>query len=67
MGAVCWYVSRMIESFAGRAGLTAKLLDVGGSIFIGMAVFYLTARLLSISELDQMTSVIMRRLRKKRN
>ncbi|MBK8314770.1 MAG: murein biosynthesis integral membrane protein MurJ [Acidobacteria bacterium] len=67
MGAVCWYVSRMIESFAGRAGLTAKLLDVGGSIFIGMAVFYLTARMLNITELDQISAVIMRKLRNKKN
>lgn len=63
MGAVCTLASRQIEGIVGRQGLVARLIDVGGSISIGMAVFYLAARMFGVAELAQMSSAIRRRLR----
>ena len=62
MGAVCWLVSQRIEAALGTASLLARLVDVGASIVIGMAVFYLAARVVKVGELAQMTNALKRRL-----
>ncbi|MFN0107454.1 MAG: murein biosynthesis integral membrane protein MurJ [Blastocatellia bacterium] len=65
MGGICWLVSDQIEFALGTASLLARLIDVGASIAIGIGVFYLLARMLKVGELDQMTSVVKRKLGKK--
>ena len=62
MGAVCWLVSNQIEAALGNLSLMARLLDVGGSIAIGIGVFYLAARVFKVSELDQLTQLVQRKL-----
>lgn len=62
MGAVCWLVSNQIEAALGNLSLMARLLDVGGSIAIGIGVFYLAARVFNVSELDQLTQLVQRKL-----
>ncbi len=63
MGAVCWLVSRQLEQTLGGETLIARLLDVGISIGVGMAVFYLVAYSLKVEELDRMTNLLSRKLR----
>ncbi len=62
MGAVCWLVSTQIEATLGNLSLMVRLLDVGGSIAIGIGVFYLAARVFKVSELDQLTQLVQRKL-----
>jgi putative peptidoglycan lipid II flippase len=61
MGAICWLLSRQIESYLGTEGLLARLIDVGASIAVGILVFYLAARLLKVGEIDQLTGALQRR------
>jgi hypothetical protein len=42
-------------------GLFARLINVGASIAVGVAVFYLVARLLKVGELTQLTGAIERK------
>jgi putative peptidoglycan lipid II flippase len=62
MGAVCWIVSHQIERYLGSETLLHRLIDVGGSIAIGIAVLYAAARLLKLAEVDQLTEVLTRKL-----
>src|SRR5215475_7175853 len=61
MGAVCLFLSDRIENYLGMDGLFARLINVGASISVGVAVFYLVARLLKIGELTQLTGAIERK------
>ncbi|MGH9851802.1 MAG: murein biosynthesis integral membrane protein MurJ, partial [Blastocatellia bacterium] len=61
MGAVCWVISHQIENRIGGAGLFARLINVGVSIAAGIVVFYLGARLLKVSEINQLTRGLQRR------
>jgi putative peptidoglycan lipid II flippase len=61
MGAVSLVVSNWIESGLGSRSLYVRLIDVGASISAGIIVFFLSARLLRIGELDQMTRALKRR------
>jgi putative peptidoglycan lipid II flippase len=54
MGLVCWLASRQLESLP-------RLLLVSVSIAIGIAVFYVGARLLRIEELDQIVVKLKRK------
>ncbi|MBI1765396.1 MAG: murein biosynthesis integral membrane protein MurJ [Acidobacteria bacterium] len=65
MGAICWLVSQRVESLLGIKTLTARLLDVGGSVGLGILVFFITARLLRVGEITQLTSIVARRLGRK--
>jgi putative peptidoglycan lipid II flippase len=61
MGAVCMFLSDRIENYLGMGGLFARLIDVGASIAVGVAVFYFVARLLKVGELTQLTGAIERK------
>ncbi|HEY8459635.1 MAG TPA: murein biosynthesis integral membrane protein MurJ [Blastocatellia bacterium] len=61
MGAVCWLISQRIESNLGLDGLFARLINVGVSIAVGVAVFCLSARLLKVDELTQLTGALERK------
>jgi putative peptidoglycan lipid II flippase len=61
MGAVCLFLSGRIENYLGMDGLFARLINVGASIAVGVAVFYLVARLLKVGELTQLTGAIGRK------
>jgi putative peptidoglycan lipid II flippase len=66
MGAICYFTSRRIEGWLGAETLLARLVDVGVSVTLGIAVFFTTARLLGVGELEQLTASLRRRfLRKK--
>ncbi|MGE0131954.1 MAG: murein biosynthesis integral membrane protein MurJ [Blastocatellales bacterium] len=64
MGAVCWLVNNRIENYLGLDGLFARFINVGVSIVVGIIMFYLAASLLRVSELNQLTAAIRRKLRK---
>jgi putative peptidoglycan lipid II flippase len=61
MGAVCWLVSSQIEINLGMDRLFARLVNVGVSVAVGIAVFCLGARLLKVDELTQLTGALARR------
>src|SRR5215510_7698533 len=61
MGAVCLFLSDRIENYLGMDGLFARLINVGASIAVGVAVFCLVARLLKVGELTQLTGAIERK------
>ena len=61
MGAICWLVSQQIETVLGKTSLLARLIDVGVSIAIGILVFYITARIFKVGELDQMARAFKRK------
>jgi putative peptidoglycan lipid II flippase len=62
MGLVCWLLSQQLGKLLGDETLTARLLDVGVSIGVSMAVFYLVAYLLKIEELARITNLLSRKL-----
>jgi putative peptidoglycan lipid II flippase len=68
MGAAVWLSSRWIEGALGSARL-GRLVDLAASIPFGLVVFYLSCRLLRVSELELATRAlagpILRRLRPK--
>src|SRR5262249_53468294 len=61
MGAICWVTTHQLEQLLGREGLFARLICVGVSISIGIAVFFTTARFLKVSELEQLTAGLSRK------
>jgi len=63
MGMVCYLVSAQIVPHLGTDSLLARIINVGISIAVGVAVFYVTARLVRVRELDQLTNVLRRRLK----
>lgn len=67
MGVICWLVSRQIEHLLGDQSLVARLTDVGVSIVIGIAVFYVAASLLKVGELNQMTAALKRKFGKRKS
>jgi putative peptidoglycan lipid II flippase len=62
MGALSWMTSYEIENRFGTEQFLLRLIDVGVSISVGLIVFYLLARLLHVSELDQITGALRRKL-----
>jgi putative peptidoglycan lipid II flippase len=61
MGAVCWLVSNQIENTLGLGRFFGRLVNVGVSVAVGVAVFWLAARLLKVDELTQLTGALSRR------
>lgn len=61
MGAVCWFASHQIEAFLGTKSLLVRLMNVGTSVALGIGLFYVTASLLKVRELNQMTAVVQRK------
>ena len=53
MGAAVWATHGQLIEVVPGSGLVARLIQVAGSIGIGMAVLLATARLLRLAELDQ--------------
>ncbi len=61
MGGVCYLVSHQLEALLGTTGLLARLISVGLSVTVGIGVFFTVARLLGVSELQQLTAGLARR------
>ena len=66
MGSACWLVSRQLAGQLALESLSARMLDVGVSIGVGVVVFYLAARVLRVSELDRMTAALGRKFGRRR-
>lgn len=62
MGILCWQVSHGIEQMLGTRSLSARGLNVGGSVGLGIIVFFLVARLLRVTEITQLTAIVTRKL-----
>ncbi len=64
MGAMSWITSDKIENHLGTGSFSVLLIDVAVSIAVGIAVFYLIARLLRVDELNQMTAALRKRIKR---
>jgi putative peptidoglycan lipid II flippase len=53
MGAFAFLTFRGFDSFLGHDVVWARLLQVGSSVFVGVAVFFFGCKLLRVRELDQ--------------
>ena len=53
MGAFAFLTFRGFDSFLGHDVVWARLLQVGSSVFVGLAVFFFGCKLLRVRELDQ--------------
>ena len=62
MGGICWQVSQQVQQSLGTGSLSARLLNVGGSVTLGILVFFLIARLLRVGEITQLTNIATRKL-----
>lgn len=65
MGAACWFISLQVAAFIGSQSLLARVLNVIVSVAIGVVVFGLVARLLGVSELEQLTNALQRRFKRR--
>jgi putative peptidoglycan lipid II flippase len=65
MGGVCYLVSHRLEAFLGTESLLVRLISVGVSVSVGIGVFFTTARLLGVGELQQLTAGLARRFGQK--
>jgi putative peptidoglycan lipid II flippase len=61
MGVICLGVDRQLVYWLGDRSFTARLIEVGVSILVGIFAFYMAARLLGVRELDQMTNALKRK------
>jgi putative peptidoglycan lipid II flippase len=66
MGAVCYWINGRLEQALGAASSLTRLISVGVSITVGIAVFFTTARLLGVGELQQLTAGLRRRFTRKK-
>jgi putative peptidoglycan lipid II flippase len=64
MGLVCFALADRAEALLGVATLATRVLQVGGSIALGIVVFGLMARVLGIRELDDTLALLPGRLRR---
>ena len=62
MGVLSWLTSHVIENRFGTERFSLLLIEVGASIAVGLIVYYLLVRLLRVSELDQITGALRRKL-----
>jgi hypothetical protein len=62
MGLLAWLTSQTIEGWLGMESLAVRLINVSVSILLGIAVFYLVARILRVQEIVLITSSLKRRL-----
>jgi len=62
MGGICWQVSHWVQQALGAESLSARLLNVAGSVSLGVLVFFGTARLLRVGEITQLTNLVTRKL-----
>jgi putative peptidoglycan lipid II flippase len=65
MGLLCRLASEWVVGVTGAETLGARALIVGASIAVGVVAFTLTARLLGIRELDQMSGALARRFKRR--
>ena len=66
MGAVVWGLARVCSSALGTASKMSQLLQVGGSIVGGMAVFAALAWLMKMEEMQIVMDIFGRRLRRRK-
>ncbi len=64
MGVACYFVSAQLAHFIGHQALPVRIVNVLVSVGIGVVVFGTAAKLLRLSELDQLTTTLMRRFGK---
>ncbi|HVF91112.1 MAG TPA: hypothetical protein VNH22_13675, partial [Blastocatellia bacterium] len=63
MAAVCWLTSSGVERAAGD-GHAARMINVLASVGVGAGIFYLTASLLKVEELNTATRAITARVKR---
>ncbi|MBL8207267.1 MAG: murein biosynthesis integral membrane protein MurJ [Blastocatellia bacterium] len=66
MGAACYFLSEQLTRFIGGQSLFARIVNVMVSVGVGVLVFGVVAKVLRVSELEQLTATVMRKLGKKK-
>jgi hypothetical protein len=66
MGAACYFLSALIAQFMGGQALIARVVNVIISVGVGVFVFGVVAKILRVTELEQLTATLTRRLGKKK-
>jgi len=66
MALLVWLAAYGSEALFGVAGKLGQLIQVGVALAIGVAAFFLAARLLNMEELAVITNIIGRKLRKRK-
>ncbi len=66
MGAACYFLSEQITAFIGNEKLLARIANVMVSVGVGVLIFGVTAKLLRVSELEQLSAAVLRRFGKRK-
>ncbi len=66
MGAACYVLSEQITTFIGNEKLLARIVNVMVSVGVGVLIFGVTAKLLRVSELEQLSAAVLRRFGKRK-
>ncbi len=66
MGVACYFVSAGVVHLLGAEKLLARILNVGIAVGVGVIVFSVTAKILRVHELEQLTATLMRRFGKRK-
>lgn len=66
MGFAVWGVARLSASALGVAGKMSQLIQVGGSVAVGVIVFAILTWLMKMEEMDLVLDIFGRRLRRRR-
>ena len=66
MGAACYLVSEQLIHFLGNQALLARVVNVMLSVGVGVIVFGVAAKLMRVSELEQLSAALMRRFGKRK-
>jgi putative peptidoglycan lipid II flippase len=66
MGATCYLLSEQIARFLGNQALFARIVNVMISVGVGVLVFGVAAKVLRVSELEQLSAAVLRRFRKRK-
>ncbi len=66
MGGACYFLSAQITLFLGDQALFARIMNVMISVGVGVLVFGMTAKILRVGELEQLSAALLRRLSKRK-
>jgi putative peptidoglycan lipid II flippase len=65
MGAACYFLSEQIARVIGGQALFARIVNVMLSVGVGVLVFGVTAKILRVTELEQLSAAVLRRFKRK--
>jgi putative peptidoglycan lipid II flippase len=66
MGVACCFLNEQITQFIGSQKMIARIVNVMFSVGVGVIVFGVAAKILRVSELEQLSATLMRKLGKRK-